>query len=126
MNWNCFLECFQAVIALVEGVFGHHPAVFDPGFAYPNDTATPRTLLNRTDLARQFYLQDYVRIELRQDLDGHTVTLDEFISTLLSTPSDRNRNNLFYLLGQVGAGKTSFINASSGEFVGNWRAQRWG
>jgi hypothetical protein len=87
----------------VESVFGHHSAIFDP----PPHTAG---LESPSALAAKFYSDCFPLPKLKRGMGGDELTVEKFLETILSSIPDRKRNCLFYLLGDVGAGKTAFIN----------------
>jgi hypothetical protein len=108
---------------LVEDVFGHHPAIFDAQHPLPPSSPSSQSLLSQSDLAVKFYTDCFVLPQLTQGIGGRELTVEEFLNAIFSTNVDRNRNNLFYLLGNVGAGKTAFINYLITLFGKRWIEQ---
>lgn len=87
---------------LVSDVFQHLYAVYDPH--KPDEE-------KRTTLARWFYYNAYVQPGIsRGDENGAPVKVDDFLKDVLLHKGDIRRNRLAYLLGNVGVGKTSFVN----------------
>jgi len=89
---------------LVEHVFNHQKAVFH--LPKPSDDS-------QTTIARYFYKDCYRTPDIRlgRGGSGAKVTVDDFIEEVILCGGDERRNHLFYLLGDVGVGKTAFLNA---------------
>jgi hypothetical protein len=88
---------------LVEYVFSHQKAVyFEPEHTKPN----------QIKIAKYFYEQCYLEPKINLGLgDGAVVTTTEFLAKAINAKGDDGRNLVFYLLGDVGVGKTAFLNA---------------
>lgn len=60
-------------------------------------------------LARHFYEQCFKAPRLSVGIDGAPVDVDEFIAKVLVEQPPAERNSFFYLLGDVGVGKSAYI-----------------
>ena len=93
-----------AYASLLRNVFQHQYAVFD-------EVTVPLGTPSKDQIAHEFYVHHYLPVDLRWGRGGNrTVTPEEFMEQVVFSRTDRIRNRLFYLLGGVGSGKTSFIN----------------
>jgi GTPase SAR1 family protein len=64
-----------------------------------------------TILARDFYLNHYALPIIHYGAaDGAIENIDDFLKDVVLKKGQEDRNNINYLLGEVGVGKTSFIN----------------
>lgn len=97
---------------LIERVFDHQPAVYGP----PPETQPidPKEELSRANvllLAHHFYHEGcFVALQLKTGGKlGHAVDSQDLERQLTARTTD-NRNELFFLLGDIGSGKTSYIN----------------
>lgn len=88
---------------LVELVFSHQKAVyFEPDHTRPDQIR----------IAKHFYEHCYLEPKLNLGLgDGAPVSTTEFLDKAINAKGDEGRNLVFYLLGDVGVGKTAFLNA---------------
>lgn len=82
-------------------VFDHQKAIYVP--PSPSDT-------EETILARKFYQSCYVQPTLLRESGPHKCSVNEFIDEVVLTHQGDSRNVFRYLLGDVGVGKTAFIN----------------
>lgn len=88
--------------ALVEDIFKHKRAAYEP--ETPNDD-------RRTRFARHFYTEYYIGAELVfGGPEGAPVDTAEFMEDVVLAQGEIDRNNLFYLLGEIGVGKTAYVN----------------
>lgn len=86
----------------VAAVFAHRPAVYH----LPTDDDP-----TCTQLSRIFYASRYVHPTITYgNLHGAPVTPAEFVRAAILPPTDSSRNRLTYLLGDLGVGKTAFVN----------------
>ena len=99
--------------ALVQRVFDHQHAVFD---RLPIDGPLPitpqRALIPTRDMvAHRFYKKHYVHMKIRAGRGGRRILTPRRLLEEIALPrTNRTRNNLFYLLGGVGRGKSTLIN----------------
>jgi hypothetical protein len=98
----------ERVAATIREVFGHHVAVFDAGGLLAEKAASSDPPGAR-ELAAQFYQDYYLEPQLFRDQDDD-IEISRFIEEVPLARVDGKRNNLFFLLGDVGTGKTAFIN----------------
>lgn len=106
---------------LIELVFGHQPAVFRPAGDPPAPLIDPKLEL----IARQFYAHHFVDVVLRADVyNGRILSLEDFIRTVIFASPQGNRNNLHFLLGAVGCGKTAFLNYLITKYAYAWVTQQ--
>ncbi len=62
-------------------------------------------------VALSFFDRYYVEMNVRNSRGGkRTIGHDEFVSEVLAASVSRRHNNLFFLLGGVGLGKSTFLN----------------
>ena len=96
---------------IIDTVFGHLPAQFvgSPPIPYPLDDNTSRVPSTEW-IAWHFYKHFYCVPKVYRDFLGVELGLDKFLATLTSFGTSKNRNNLFFLQGIIGSGKTAFIN----------------
>jgi len=87
---------------LIDLVFSHQPAVTEN---YDDPDAT------KVSAAAYFYKECYLEPTLRLGTDGACITVQEFLERTAFHVTAAARNNVFYLLGDVGVGKTTLINA---------------
>jgi KAP family P-loop domain len=88
---------------LVELVFSHQKAVY-----FEPDHTKPRLV----QIAKFFYEHCYLEPTIKLGLgDGASVSTTEFLDKAINAKGDNGRNMVFYLLGDVGVGKTAFLNA---------------
>ena len=94
---------------LVEQVFFHQKAVY-----FETDGSNP----NEITLARYFYEECYLAPQLKLGRgDGADVSVEEFLKEAINAQGQEGRNIVFYLLGDVGVGKTAFINAIISKYL---------
>lgn len=94
---------------LINATFKHQPAVVGVDQASSKATSTFHA-------ATYFYSRCYISPTILTGIDGPQIGLEQFVSKVSSARPDRNRNTLFYLLGDVGVGKTALINATISNF----------
>jgi hypothetical protein len=91
---------------LLARIFTHQRAVYGSASAGPGESQEP----SDAQLASYFYNNLYIVPDLSRGVSGAAVNQDHFVENVLFSASVDHRNRISYLLGDVGAGKTSFIN----------------
>jgi hypothetical protein len=87
---------------LVSSVFEQQRAAY-----HPPSTSDDK----RTQLARKFYAELYKEPELLfGGPRGATADTTEFIDEVVLAPGEVGRNNMAFLLGNIGVGKTAYLN----------------
>lgn len=97
----------QDFVDIVDKVFGHHIAVYDIQSFNLADSAF---LLSRENVSFSFYKNHYIPVEIKCDISGVSISVEDFIDRVVFFASEKRRNNIFFLIGDVGSGKTAFIN----------------
>ncbi len=101
------------IITLVDRVFVHLPAIFskEAPLSFPNSDVKNQDAIPSTEwVAWYFYQKFYCDVELHADNAGYKVSKKKFLSTISKFTPSENRNNLFFIQGDIGCGKTAFIN----------------
>lgn len=69
------------------------------------------------EIAHYFYNNCFVENNLKTGLEGNDLSAEDFLNEILSKFSDdnplikkRSKNKIYYLLGDVGSGKSAFVN----------------
>ena len=92
----------REIDALVADAFATCLAVYGPAKAGED---------RRTRFARRFYTHLYVKPDLAFGSEaGAKADAKEFIEDVVLAKGNVGQNKLFYLLGEIGVGKTAFIN----------------
>lgn len=88
---------------LVGRVFGHQEAIF-----FPSDREEEKAF----NFSHYFYKECYSPPKIHRGApDGAILSISDFITEVVDAKAREKRNNLFYLLGDVGVGKTTFVNS---------------
>ena len=82
----------------VQNVFSHQIA------CYTNEE------LNERDLPKYFYSDCYHKPKIKYKSGNETISIEDFINGICSNYNHDGYNQVAYLLGNVGVGKTAFIN----------------
>jgi hypothetical protein len=101
------------ISTLVDFVFGHLPAVYESQCPPPYDepsSINKTTLPSENWIAWQLYNEFYSSPNLKRGNDGVSVSDIDFLKTLTTFTGAKKRNRLFFLQGDIGCGKTSYIN----------------
>jgi hypothetical protein len=108
--------------SLVEAVFQHQIAVFDATTALRTASFKAGALRKQVELAAQFYLHCYKPAGLQRGREGgNEIDLHEFFASALKPKTElHKRNHITYLLGDVGVGKTSYINYLISNYGSKW------
>jgi len=102
---------------LIEAVFKHQAASYDASAALKASKSTDNDII----LSSFFYTHCYCNVTLRKgDGEGRVVSTEEFANDVFLKKQNEGRNNLSYLLGQVGVGKTAFINYLISNYGTHW------
>lgn len=105
--------------AILDHTFWHIPAFFNLEKPMSVNKTEPSIedevrdfkLLSRDWLSWVFFNEDhYVPPTIKKDIDGKEKKLSEFIQGTITKRGIGLRNNLFFLAGDVGVGKTCLIN----------------
>ena len=94
-------------------IFGQFPAQFEMQGCpeiFDCETTDPVKLPSREWLTWKFYDSAYVNPRLRKDEGGADVSIERFLEILTKQRTHRDRNFLMFLQGDVGSGKTAFLN----------------
>lgn len=87
----------------IQRLFGHQRAVYvDQEQIDEHDISSK--------LAKYFYKECYIDPMIHRGINGIELKPDDVLHEVLFQNGTGARNNLFYLLGDVGTGKTSYIN----------------
>ncbi|MBF0319331.1 MAG: ATP-binding protein [Nitrospirae bacterium] len=87
--------------------------VFNPLKAVYNDIKTKPTSLSNVKIdyvANYFYNHCYIPPTFHRGISGETIGLDKIYKDISTFDEDSGKNKIFYLLGDVGSGKTTAIN----------------
>jgi len=97
---------------IVDTIFAHLPAVYgiDEPDPFPDSEAEESRIPSTEWIAWNFYKKHYCNISLNRDFRGKAVTTKAFLKSLTHFGASSKRNNLFFLQGEIGSGKTAFIN----------------
>ena len=102
------------VVELINSVFAHQPAYYGndvPHMYAENKISIEKAAIPSRDwIAARFYRNYYCRPTLQRDLEGVECDTDFLIETISQFGQMEDRNNLFFLVGPVGCGKTALIN----------------
>ena len=93
---------------IVDKVFSHQIAVFED---IDHEGTIDAIAISKEFIASYFYRNNYIPVEINSDILGAKIDSDEFSKRIVFEKQEQTRNNLFFLLGDVGSGKTAFINA---------------
>ena len=107
----------RTVIEIIKKVYDHQPAIYRGKSRKLNAGDATESV------ASHFYANCYVTPNITRGTTdaGHPVTVDEFQEEIIHKPRNiSNRNDLFYLVGEVGSGKTAFINYLISEYGHKW------
>lgn len=113
----------SSIMRLIDRVFKHHCAVFAENVSpYITVTADHSKRINDEYISNLFYYKYFVEPTIHLEVSTKTsvIPLDNFIDKILEHPDDPTKNRLNFLLGDVGCGKTAFVNY----FLTN-RSQTW-
>lgn len=109
----------QAAYLGVSGVFSHQPAAYGP--APSSQELADQSQNDHTGArARHFYHHCYIEPTLRRGFHGGLISVDDFERTVVLQPIEMRRNRVCFLTGQVGVGKSAFIN-----YLITTRGYRW-
>lgn len=106
--------------SVTSAVFRHQPACFADALPPSRVTARPPS---EYELSHHFYTKCY-RPPIIKKNNGVEVTVDDFLNEALYSHSGSHRNQLWFLRGKVGSGKTAFINYLITEFGETWLKDR--
>ncbi|MBI4454753.1 MAG: hypothetical protein HY644_02520 [Acidobacteria bacterium] len=95
---------------LIREVFFHQRAVF-PGSDGRDGGEKPKTR-DPSVLAAHFYETCYRKPKLHYGygVEGSEASVDAFVKRVILSDEQERRNKLFYLIGNVGVGKTALVN----------------
>ena len=94
----------ERLLKYIKLVFNHQKAVYDI------EEKNWKEELQEKKIAKQFYEKYYNETYLLQDGNQSKVSISKFVEDIFFDRSKGNKNNLNFLLGKVGVGKTSLIN----------------
>ncbi|BCS94924.1 hypothetical protein DSLASN_05560 [Desulfoluna limicola] len=101
---------------LVDTIFGHQVAVYGK-YSCPDKITLP---VSRELAAYLFYTRYYIEINVKSDIAGAQLDVNDFINKVILTKANNNRNNIYFLLGEVGCGKTAFLNYLITKYCRKW------
>jgi hypothetical protein len=116
----------SSMLQFINLVFKHHCAVFekdvDRYVLTADSSGSEISKPNEAYISRLFYENYFVvpRIHSQVTTTTSTISLDHFIEDTLEHPADSKKNRLKFLLGDVGCGKTAFVN-----FLLTTESQEW-
>jgi len=125
----------KRITSVVDAVFKHHPAVFggeEKIIAWKQmmgELSPDREEFSKTELetiASLFYNKYYVDITIYKGVEATSdckITSDEFRNTIVSDPGP-NENQIYFLLGEIGCGKSAFINKLLTTYGKAWFTQK--
>jgi hypothetical protein len=85
---------------LIQDVFKGHPA------AYYDDNEKD----TRSELAKRFYNKYYSVADIKKEAYEEDINIEDFMQDVFLDRINGNKNKISFLLGNVGVGKTAFIN----------------
>jgi hypothetical protein len=118
---------------IIDDVFKHFPAAFcqEPpdfykGRPYTNkapNKANKNTQPSADWLGHIFYNEFYTPVNIRRGVagTGSIISTEEFIEEITASNANNDRNFFHFLVGEIGDGKTAFINSLiTTRFADNW------
>lgn len=103
--------------SLIEAIFYHQKAVFelpeDLDITSETNGDSDNDITLATSIAKDFYEKHFVQPELvfgRTADGGADVEISQFVEAIISNSREGDRNAVFFLLGEIGVGKSAFIN----------------
>lgn len=101
---------------ILNRVFSHLPAVFESECpkkynVLPESCGRKRYIPSLNWLSWNFFHRNYyVHPQIRKGFEGDEIDLEQFLDDTIFFPTDTHHNNLIFLSGPVGCGKTALIN----------------
>lgn len=98
---------------LTDNIFVHLPANYEieepkpfPGAGEHSTSSIP----SKEWISHHFYKTFYCDVEVRRGYGGMKLEIDEFVDEITKFGSSTRRNSRHFLQGEIGSGKTAFIN----------------
>ncbi|NOQ25569.1 MAG: hypothetical protein GQ564_09440 [Bacteroidales bacterium] len=88
---------------IINLVFSHQKAVYDMDMDIKMNADEKKT-------AKLFYKNYYAKSKVKKNGIKNEIEIEEFIEDIFLDKSKENKNKLCFLLGNVGVGKTSYLN----------------
>ncbi|MDR1645336.1 MAG: hypothetical protein LBS05_05880 [Tannerellaceae bacterium] len=93
-------DILKSTEKLIKDVFKGHPAAY-----YDNNEKN-----TNPELAKKFYNQYYNEADIKREGAPERIGIEAFMEDVFLDKQNANKNKISFLLGNVGVGKTAFIN----------------